>query len=116
MSDDTATIYKILTSEQWTTFQETGVFEGNPLDLNDGYLHMSYQHQIHGTLEKFFGGAKDDLQLVHVNPALLDSGTLQPEANRPGGSVYPHIYGKIPLAAVIKTETLQSSSILPETT
>lgn len=104
MSNDT-TIYKILTTEQWTAFQADGVFEGNPLDKNDGYLHMSYLPQVAKTHEKFFGG-RNDVLLVHIDSALLDAGTVRPEANRLGGDVYPHIYGTIPIAAVIKTEPL----------
>ena len=105
-ADATTTIYKILTTEQWTAFQADGVFEGNPLDKDDGYLHMSYLPQVAKTHEKFFGG-RHDVLLVHVDSsALLDSGTVRPEANRPGGDVYPHIYGTIPIAAVIKTEPL----------
>jgi hypothetical protein len=41
MTDGSTTIYKILTIDQWTSFQESGVFAGNPLDVDDGYVHMS---------------------------------------------------------------------------
>jgi uncharacterized protein (DUF952 family) len=55
--------------------------------------------------EKFFPG-QEDILLVHVNYTLLKEGSVRPEANRPGGDVYPHIYGTIPIEAVMKTEPL----------
>jgi uncharacterized protein (DUF952 family) len=105
MADGSTTIYKILTIDQWTSFQESGVFTGNLLDVDDGYVHMSYEAQVPKTREKFFSG-REDILLVHVNSTLLKEDTLRPEANRPGGDVYPHIYGTIPIEAVIKTEPL----------
>ena len=45
-----------------------------------------------------------------MNPDKLEVGSLRPESNSPGGSVYPHIYGKIPLLAVIKSESLSSDT------
>lgn len=102
---DTSTIYKILTTEQWHAFQQAEIFAGTPLDQDDGYIHMSYQAQVAQTHKKFFGGSKD-VVLVHVDSTLIDPVTLVPETNRGGTAVYPHIYGTIPLAAVIKTEPL----------
>jgi uncharacterized protein (DUF952 family) len=106
--DNDTTIYKILTIDQWEAFQASGVFSGNDMDQDDGYLHMSYRPQVDKTHQKFFGGRHDgSILLLHVNTDLLDDkGTLRPEANRPGGDVYPHIYGTIPLRAVVKTEPL----------
>jgi uncharacterized protein (DUF952 family) len=111
MGGSDTTIYKILTPEQWTGFQDASLFEGNPDDKNDGYIHMSYHSQIARTHKKFFDG-RDDVLLAHVDPAMLDPGTLRPEANRPGGSVYPHIYGTIPMTAVVETETLAQSMLV----
>lgn len=103
--DDTSIIFKILTAGEWALFQESGVFAGNPLDIADGYIHMSYRPQVPKTVLKFFAG-QDNLKLVHVNSTLLVS-ILRPEANRTGGDVYPHIYGTIPLDAVVLTENLE---------
>jgi uncharacterized protein (DUF952 family) len=97
------TIYKILTNEEWAEFQNSGVFRGNPLDQQDGYIHMSYYEQVDKTVQKFFSGRESDIRLVHVNTTLLFDNELRPERNKPGGDIYPHIYGTIPIIAVIKT-------------
>ena len=97
------TIYKILTIEEWTEFQNKCIFDGNPLDHQDGYIHMSYYEQVDKTVQKFFSGRESEIRLVHIDPTLLFENELRPERNKPGGDIYPHIYGTIPINAVIKT-------------
>lgn len=84
-------IYKILTSEQWTTLETTGTFAGAPIDLADGYIHASTAKQAQETTDKHFAG-QDGLIL-----AALDSETygedLKWEVSR-GGAEFPHIYNR----------------------
>ena len=35
-----ATAFKILTAAQWAQFEADGVFQGAPVDLADGYIHL----------------------------------------------------------------------------
>jgi uncharacterized protein (DUF952 family) len=95
------TIYKILTNDEWSTFQTNGIFTGNPLDERDGYIHMSYCEQVQTTYQKYF--ENQDVVVVHVSTPLLNPGELRPEQNKPGGDTYPHIYGTIPISAVVTT-------------
>ncbi len=98
-------IYKILTNDEWASFQQSGTYKGSQLDLGDGFIHMSYKEQVARIRAKFFAG-RDDIVLVHINQENLHEGTLRPEKNRSGTDVFPHIYGEIPLSAVIKVERL----------
>ena len=91
------TAYKILTSEQWAQFQADGVFHGAPVDLADGYIHMSAANQVQGTLDKHFGG-QTALVIAEVDLAVLGD-SIKWEASR-GGALFPHIYGPLPMAAV----------------
>ena len=94
------TAYKILTSEQWAQFQADGVFHGAPVDLADGYIHMSAADQVQGTLDKHFGG-QTALVIAEVDLAVLGD-SIKWEASR-GGALFPHIYGPLPMAAVMGT-------------
>ena len=94
------TAYKILTSEQWAQFQTDGVFHGAPVDLADGYIHMSAADQVQGTLDKHFGG-QTALVIAEVDLAVLGD-SIKWEASR-GGALFPHIYGPLPMAAVMGT-------------
>ncbi|MFZ1478438.1 MAG: DUF952 domain-containing protein [Sphingorhabdus sp.] len=93
-----ATAYKILTSNQWAQFQADGVFHGAPVDLADGYIHLSAAEQVQGTLVKHFAG-QSGLVIAEVDLALLGD-TAKWEVSR-GGALFPHIYGSLPMAAVL---------------
>jgi len=92
-----ATAYKILTAAQWAHFRRHGVFHGAPVDLDDGYIHLSAADQLQGTLDKHFAG-QSDLVIAEVDLAALGE-TVQWEVSR-GGALFPHIYGPLPMAAV----------------
>lgn len=95
------TAFKILTGEQWIQFQTDGIFRGAPVDLADGYIHLSTADQVQGTLDKHFAGQKD-LVIAEVNLPMLDD-VIRWEVSR-GGALFPHIYGGLPMAAVVSTQ------------
>lgn len=103
MSDlpDTAypdTAYKVLTAEQMAALESDGSFAGAPVDLADGYIHLSTCDQLTETVDKHFAGQSD----LHVAAVDLGSfgASLKWEESR-GGQLFPHIYGPLPLEAVI---------------
>lgn len=89
--------YKILTRDQFAALRTEGSFAGAPVDLADGYIHMSTRAQTVETVEKHFAG-QDDLVLAMVDLSALGD-TVKWEESR-GGQLFPHIYGPLPLAAV----------------
>ncbi len=93
--------YKILTADQWSKFQSEGIFTGAPVDLADGYIHMSTADQLDETLAKHFAG-QSGLVIATIDLAVLGD-ALKWEISR-GGALFPHYYGVLPMAAVIKTK------------
>ena len=93
-----ATAYKILTADQWAQFQTDGLFHGAPVDLADGYIHLSAADQLQGTLDKHFAG-QSGLVIAEVDLFAL-SATVKWEVSR-GNALFPHIYGPLPMAAVL---------------
>ncbi len=96
MSD--AVAYKVLTAEQMAVLEAGGVFTGAPVDVADGYIHLSTAAQLTETVDKHFAGQSD----LHVAAVDLDAlgNAVRWEASR-GGQLFPHIYGDLPLDAVI---------------
>jgi uncharacterized protein (DUF952 family) len=92
------TAYKILTCEQWAQFQADRLFYGAPVDIADGYIHLSTAEQLQGTLDKHFTG-QSDLVIAEVNLAALDN-DVKWEVSR-GGALFPHVYGVLPLSSVL---------------
>lgn len=96
--------WKILTAPQMAELLEQGSFAGAPVDLADGYIHLSAQDQLAGTLAKWFAG-QEDLHLAAVDLAALGDVVKWEEAR--GGALFPHIYGPLPLSAVLVHAPLQ---------
>ncbi len=96
-------IYKIVTAEQWSFAQRQGEFLGAPIDLADGFIHFSTCDQAKATVEKHFRGQLD-LLIVAVDPDRLGE-LLKWEPSR-GGDLFPHLYGKLSMDAVISVVDL----------
>ncbi|MGI9434845.1 MAG: DUF952 domain-containing protein [Geminicoccaceae bacterium] len=96
-------IYKIVTAEQWQRAEETGRFEGAPVDIEDGYIHFSTAGQVRETAAKHFSG-QIGLLLLRVSTAAL-AGRLRYEPSR-GGQLFPHLYGDLSIEAVIGIDDL----------
>ena len=90
-------IYKIAPSAPWREAEAGGTFRGAPVDVADGFIHLSTAAQARETAAKHFAG-QGDLLLVAVDPAALGD-ALRWEPSR-GGALFPHLYGALPLAAV----------------
>jgi len=90
--------YKVMSMTEMQQMQRDGLFRGSPVDLADGYIHLSCASQLSETLDKHFSGVSD-LMLVAVDlPRLGDAVRWEPSR---GGQLFPHIYGVLPIDAVI---------------
>ena len=94
--------FKVLTAEQWAQFQRDGIFHGAPVDIADGYIHLSAADQLQGTLDKHFAG-QTGLIIAEVDLAMLGD-LVKWEVSR-GDALFPHIYGPLPIAAVLNHRT-----------
>lgn len=96
MADEIA--YKVLLAGEMARLEADGRFDGAPVDLADGYIHLSTGAQLDETVAKHFAG-KTGLFIVAVDlPALGDA--LRWEPSR-GGQLFPHLYGVLTLDEVI---------------
>lgn len=92
------TAYKVLTGEQMARLESDAMFVGAPVDLADGYIHLSTAAQLTETVDKHFAG-HDDLHIAAVDLDALGK-AVKWEVSR-GGQDFPHLYGPLPLSAVI---------------
>lgn len=103
MSEDKL-IYKVLTAAQHAELLAASVFAGAPVDLRDGYVHLSTATQLRETLARHFAG-QADLRVLAVEVDALPAGALRWEPSR-GGALFPHLYAPLPLAAVRAVTTV----------
>ncbi len=94
----TASAFKIFTADQWNQFKADGVFHGAPIDLADGYIHMSTADQCDETLAKHFAG-QAGLVIAEIDLSGLGE-ALKWEISR-GGELFPHLYAVLAMDAVI---------------
>jgi uncharacterized protein (DUF952 family) len=97
-------VYKIMSAAELKQLQRDGVFCGSPVDITDGYIHLSCRCQLAATLDKHFSGV-DGLMLAAVDLSQLGD-TVRWEPAR-GGQLFPHVYGRLPIGAVVSVATLE---------
>jgi uncharacterized protein (DUF952 family) len=93
-----ALAYKILLPGEWAALRREGSFAGAPVDVADGFIHMSTAAQLEETLRKHFAGI-EALYIAAVDVAALGP-LIRWEPSR-GGALFPHLYGTLPLDAVV---------------
>jgi uncharacterized protein (DUF952 family) len=78
----------------------TGSTRGKSLD-DVGFIHCSYAPQLRGVAEALYGTDPEPGRLVVlvIDPDRLDV-PVRDEEGVPGGELFPHIYGPLPVSAV----------------
>lgn len=98
--------FKILTAEQWDAWKMADVFNGAPVDLADGFIHLSAADQVAETAAKHFAG-QIDLILAEIDLTLLGN-AVKWEPSR-GGALFPHVYAPLPLSAVRSAQPMNDA-------
>ena len=96
-------VYHVCRRTDWEIAKETGSYEGSADDLRDGFIHFSTGAQVEESVQKHRAGQLG-LILLTVDPDKL-SNNLRWEESR-GGQLFPHLYGALPLEAVVKEQDL----------
>ena len=102
-----ATIYKICTAAEWHAAEQAGTYSGSAVDRRDGFIHFSTSEQASETAARHFAGQRD-LVLIAVDARKLGD-HLKWEPSR-GGALFPHLYGELTLAAVLRVDPLPLDS------
>ncbi|HTU32110.1 MAG TPA: DUF952 domain-containing protein [Solirubrobacteraceae bacterium] len=99
----TSALFHIATREDWERALESGSYRistlGKRLD-EVGYIHLCFAHQLQPVADRWYRGT-DDLVLLELDPDRL-SGPVRVEAVADRAERFPHLYGEITPAAVLK--------------
>ena len=71
----------------------------------EGFLHAAFAHQWEGVRERYYADVTEPLVLLEVDPALLDV-PLVVETPEGADDAFPHIYGPLPVTAVVDVRPL----------
>ena len=97
--------YKVLTADQLAALERDGCFAGAPIDLADGYIHLSTAAQLTETVAKHFAG-QSELHVAAVDLGALGIALRWEEAR--DGKLFPHLYASLTLETVIAYAPLKN--------
>ena len=93
-----ATLFHITTVAEALEASRTGEYAPAAFD-REGFIHCSYAHQVAGVANRIFRG-RTDLALLEIDTEKLACRII--DENLEGGAeLYPHIYGRLPMSAVV---------------
>ncbi|MFZ9566273.1 MAG: DUF952 domain-containing protein [Vulcanococcus sp.] len=99
-------LYHLALRTDWIAAKQAGEYRistrGRSLE-QVGFVHLSAAHQVAATAERFYGDLPaGELLLLSLDPRQLADVRLEPA---PGsGELFPHLYGPLPLHAVLLKE------------
>ena len=109
MSQPTSVLLHLCPTDDWSTALTEGELLPESL-ASVGFIHLSAPEQVHLPANRLYRG-RDDLVLLHIDPTHLES-PIRWElgvATDPESMVFPHLYGPLPVDAVISV-----TSYLPD--
>ncbi|BBU23333.1 glutathione S-transferase domain-containing protein [Mycobacterium xenopi] len=86
---------------EWSSAQDCGYVRPGSL-ASAGFVHLSTPQQVHLPANRLYRG-RQDVVLLHIDPGRLDSPVRweRGESTDPASMLFPHLYGPLPVAAVI---------------
>lgn len=97
-------IYRLAEPADWAAAQQTGFFASPDL-VAEGFIHFSERSQVQGVSERYYS-KRTGLRLLAVDEARLTV-PLRRENTSGGTELFPHVYGPVPLAAIIRHAPLE---------
>ena len=96
-------VFHLAVASEWETAQVAGDYRVSTRGVTleqEGFLHASFAHQWEGVRERYYADVADPLVLLEIDPDLLDV-PLVVETPEGADEAFPHIYGPLPVAAVV---------------
>jgi uncharacterized protein (DUF952 family) len=101
-------IFHIAKVADWEAAQEVGQYTVSTLNRRleqEGFLHASFAGQWPAVHDAFYAGLDEPLLLLEIDAGLL--GVPVVVESPPGtDEEFPHIYGPLPVGAVVATRAL----------
>ena len=101
-------LFHLALRRDWEAAQDDGEYRvstrGRTL-AEEGFLHASFGHQWQGVRDAYYADVTEPLVLLEVDPARLDVPVVE-EVPAGGDEAFPHVYGPLPVAAVVAVREL----------
>lgn len=111
-----ATIFHLALASEWTAAEASGAYTTSTLGRSlaeEGFIHASRADQWTGVRDRFYADVTEPLVLLEIDTDLLDVPVVE-EPPAPGvEETFPHIYGRLPVTAVVKAIPLSPGTTPP---
>jgi glutathione S-transferase len=95
-------LYHLALPGDWAAARDAGSYristQGATLD-EVGFIHCSFAHQLDATDARFYGDL-DEVLVLEIDPSRLDD-DVRVEDLHGTGEEFPHLYGPLPVGAVV---------------
>ena len=98
-----STLFHITTATDWERARAVGTYRAPSLD-SEGFIHLSTSAQWRKTASRFFKGQS------HLVLLELDATGLDVRFEPADGDHFPHLYGALPVSAVLRTTPFDVSA------
>jgi uncharacterized protein (DUF952 family) len=103
-----AELLHIALAEDWSAAEAAGEYtvstRGRTL-AEEGFIHCSFADQVDATAARFYADV-DDAVVLRIDPARLPTAVVVEDLYGTG-EAFPHVYGPIPVAAVVEVRPLR---------
>lgn len=99
-------LYHYTTAADWERSLADGEHRvsGRGMTLADqGFIHLCYESQRAGVWQRFWAAINEPVVLLMIDPDDLDA-DLVDENGSVGSELFPHLYGPLPVSAVVQVE------------
>lgn len=96
-------VFHLALREEWEVARRSGVYDRSTIGRSlaeEGFIHCSFAHQLQATADRYARG-RDDLVLLAIDADAVAEILRVEDSGR--GEDFPHLYGPLPVAAVVAT-------------
>ena len=106
----TSHIHHLALAQEWHTALNGGdrTYRRSSIDRTleqEGFIHCSFPDQVQGTADRYYRD-RADVVLLTIEPALVEAEVVH-ENTSGGTELYPHVYGPIPVDAVVAARPVE---------
>ena len=101
-------IFHIALESDWVAAEGSGRYAVSTLGrslADEGFIHASHDHQVDGVLTRYYSEVTEPLVVLTIDPGLLGC-EVREEAPPGSDEAFPHIYGPVPVGAVVEVRPL----------
>ncbi len=105
MSEISAVLVRLCSQQEWTSARDRGWLPPESAGPEaDAFVHLSTIEQAHLPANRLYRGRRD-MVLLFIDPAVLEAPIRwEPGVpSDPQSMLFPHLYGRLPVDAVIKS-------------